>query len=174
VNKITTKTVCYHEAGHAVMAWRKGIVYSISVISGVGFRGFVKCKGPGFMDDDEIRILLAGYTACAIGTKSSYFYCMMNGGMSDFRKAEKLADEFSKLQSNRVSPNEIMKRAEYDTRHWINTLWPAVQALTEVLYLKGGLNGKDAKRIIRKALGNPPGTRDLLRTYRLILKGKQP
>jgi hypothetical protein len=150
--KKITKRVCYHEAGHAVMAWRKGIVYSVSALPDEKRRGFIKFHGSCNLDEENIRICLAGYTAYAIWMKISYFAAMVDGGMDDFKKAKETSAEYSRILSNGCSASEIMKRAECDTKSWIRSYWPAVEALSKALYVNGSLNGKEVKGIIIKEI----------------------
>jgi hypothetical protein len=134
------------------MAWRKGFVYSVSALLSEKGRGFTRLKWVGYMDPEDIRILLAGYTAYAIGMKISYFAAMIDGGMDDFNRAKKLSEQYSTLPDSCTS-SEIMKRAEFDTKFWIHKYWPAVEALSKALYVHGRLTGKEAKKIIDSVEG---------------------
>ena len=152
-----TKAICYHEAGHAILAWRKGRVYEASVIPDSNSLGHVKLSFVGGIDPEDIRICVAGCYAQAMWAKTSVGMWVLGGGQEDYDRAVRFANTIALFTNQHITEYQvtgsgILDQAEKDARSWLKSLWPAVEAVSNALYTQHTLSGEQVDKLIKGAL----------------------
>lgn len=142
------RRIAYHEAGHAVMAWRKGLIHSVSILNDGDMDGVVRHSMNYYRYDDErIRICYAGPIAEAKIAKIGLGRVLLTTGSDDFKQILEIVQEFE---------NEGIKLDFKDIIKWtkihVYSRWSAVIALATALITRKEITGEDVNRIIEKAI----------------------
>ena len=147
----------FHEAGHAVAAWRLRIrLHGATIVPTIDASGQVEYANPlrGInleLDNSNrarlrsellMMVLLAGPEDQRQYSPRSWRSC--HGGY-DFGKAADLALNFNGYED---AANAYVRWVEIRTRYMINDLWWAVEKVAGALIEQESLSGKQIKRII--------------------------
>jgi ATP-dependent Zn protease len=139
----------YHEAGHAVMAYRLGYpIKKVTIVKRQGVLGKVEVRNQGSPDD--IRIDLAGQLAEALVNSNDVQ--LQVGSRSDWRNARRSAREFVELGF--IGDGEkgtLIEELLHETRALVHRDREAIAAVAEALLEHKTLTGADITQIMEAA-----------------------
>ncbi len=130
------------------MAWRKGLVHSVSILRDGDKGGVVRHSMNYYRYDDErIRVCYAGPIAEAKIAKVSLGKVLFTTGIDDLMEILEITKEF-KNAGIKLDFKDIIKW----TKIHVYSRWSAVISLAAALILQKEIAGEDVNRIIEKAL----------------------
>jgi hypothetical protein len=151
------RATAFHEAGHAVAAWKLRIrLHGATIVPTLDATGQVEhanpLRGINLELDNSNRarlrsellmmVLLAGPEAQRHYSPRSWRSCH---GAYDLDKAADLALNFNGYED---AANAYLRWVEIRTRHMIQEQWGAVENVANALLAEGSLSGKQIKHII--------------------------
>jgi len=137
----------YHEAGHAVIAYRLGYeVEKVTIVRRQGVLGKYVCKDRP-LAPDGIRIDFAGALAEALVNPSDEE--IQGGARSDWRNARRSTRVCAALGFIGVREKDILiEEILHETRALVRRDKAAIAKVAEALLKQKTLNGEDIKRIM--------------------------
>ena len=147
----------YHEAGHAVVAWRLGVaVRGVSIVPDEDTSGrchhaaLIRGKYPELDDSlravvrmqKQVMVSLAGLIAQRIHSPRSV---RRYHAHTDHRAA---VDVALHLTSSEEEASAFLKWLEIRTGNLLRAHWPMVDALSKELLARGSMRGKEVERLL--------------------------
>lgn len=157
------QSTAYHEAGHAVIAWRNKVrIISLSIIPEEGLFGKIRHSNPLRGIDIEwdvstharmrmekcVKVSLAGAIAQRKFNPKGY----RTWGDEEDRKIA--YDQLTHFVGSNEELEAYSKLLEIQTRNDLNIpfVWACVEAVAEALLERQELSGKDVRAIIQQAI----------------------
>ena len=150
------RSVAYHEAGHAVVAWVFGLdIERVSIGSSEEYLGIMR---GGSFDEDDYNVLeahalttLAGEVAVEILTGASVDWGQWWGSSgSDIDSYTGIAHRLGwfAMDGDVMDLNPVIKKRAAQTRSLIQERWAAVESVAAALLKEDEVSGEDAIRIM--------------------------
>jgi ATP-dependent Zn protease len=147
---IPLKHTAYHEAGHAVMAYRVGHgIKKVTITPNRGTLGKYVGSTPRRKSPDAIRIDLAGALAEALVNPIPFDEHIQLGAHGDWQLTRRSVREFVDLgfipkQERDILIDELL----HDTRALVRRDKEAITSVAEALLERKTLTGDDVRRIV--------------------------
>jgi ATP-dependent Zn protease len=138
----------YHEAGHAVVAFRLGYeIKKVTIKRSRGSLGRYVCSTPRRNSPDEIKIDLAGPLAEALVNPSNELIEL--GSRGDWRSIRRSTREFEALRFIGDDEGDILiEELLHDTRALVRRDAEAIARVAAALLKHETLTGDDIKRLM--------------------------
>lgn len=160
---MSLEATAYHEAGHAIAAWRKKIaIKDVSIVGGEGFDGRVRYKNPrgifdlGAADQGKVRLKTEALIAVSLAgplAQRKFAPRTVRGwhGQGDYEKASELA---LRLQGSGDLATAYLRWMEISTAAMIEANWHNITALATALLGRGVVAGDEVMNILMAARRN--------------------
>jgi hypothetical protein len=150
--------IAFHEAGHAVVSWNRGIkIHRATIIPSPEFRGRVEHSNPlravrldWDRSDRARRRAESMIVVCLAGPEAQRRHSPRSGylGASDHAEAADLASRFN---GSDEAVNAYLKWLSVVARDELAVLWPLVERVAHALVAKRTLTAAEVKALLARA-----------------------